>query len=72
MSLIQFLKSSVAPRIRIRKKSGGYIIVDFRDEYIRLPDGTVIPRNRIIQIDTERKVVVYLDENNVLREAKYA
>lgn len=50
----------------------GYIIVDFRDDYIQLPDGTLIPRNKILHVDTQRKVIVYLDDLGRVREASYA
>lgn len=73
---MQKLKQSIKlllPKIKIRKKRRkDYIIVDFRDEYIKLPSGRVVPRDRVLHIDTEKKVIVFLDENNVVREENYA
>jgi len=61
------------PKVKIRKKrKKDYIVVDFRDEYIKLPSGRIVPRDRILHIDTEKKVIVFLDENNVVREEGYA
>ena len=70
MALQQLLRVTV-PKIKISSRGGNYIIVDFRDEYIRLPNGLVIPKDRIVHIDTERKVILFLDEKNMLREARY-
>jgi len=72
MSLKQKLKSIFSPRIKLPgKKKGEYIVIDFRDEYIKLPDGTMIPKSRILQIDTERKVIVYLDSDGSIKEVSY-
>jgi len=72
VSLKQLISSIFGPAKKVRfKTKGGYLIVDFRDEYVKLPSGEVIPKNRIVNIDTERKVIIYLDDNNMLREAKY-
>jgi len=57
---------------RRRRLRRDFVIVDFRDQYIKLPDGRVIPKERILTIDTDRKVIVYLDENYMVREARYA
>jgi len=69
MKLVQLLKS--VGKVKLRRKKGGYLVIDFRDEYIKLPGGAIIPKERILNIDTEKKVIVYLDENNIVREAKY-
>jgi len=72
MSLKQKLKSIFSPRVKLpTKKKGEYVVVDFRDEYIKLPDGTTIPKSRILQIDTERKVIVYLDSDGSIKEVSY-
>jgi len=61
---------AIARRIKA-KTPRGYIIVDFKDNYIQLPDGTVIPRDRILHIDTQRKAIVYIDELGRIKEASY-
>jgi len=69
--MLKTLQKRIGKKIKLRKKNGGYIIVDFREDMIRLPSGLIIPKNRILHIDTEKKIIVYLDENNMVREEKY-
>ena len=67
--ITQLLKKAVG-KIKIGRGSW-YMIVDLRTETIRLPDGTIIPRDRIISIDTARKVIVFIDKDGKIREVKY-
>ncbi len=68
LSLLQKL----AERILIRSKPGMWIVIDLREDAIRLPDGTRIRREDIVAIDPERKVIIYRDPSGMIREARYA
>ncbi len=69
---LKLVQSGLFSRVGLRKRRGKrYTVVDFRDEHIQLPSGEIIPKNSIISIDTSRKVVVYKDHNDMLREASY-
>lgn len=58
-------------RRRGRRRRREFVVVDFRDQYVKLPNGKIIPKERILSIDTERKVIVYLDDDYTVREASY-
>lgn len=68
LSLLKQLASKVA----YRRRDGGWVVVDFRDEVIRLPSGEVVRKEDIISIDTERKVIVFRDRWGRIREEPYA
>ncbi len=53
------------------KGDKGITVIDFRRGYVALPGGDVIPADRIVKVDTERGVVVYIDYDGTLREAPY-
>ena len=69
--MLKLLKKMRIPGVMVRGRKG-YIVIDFTDDYIRLPSGEYIPRDRILHIDTERKIIIYLGDNNELKEARYA
>jgi len=58
--------------LRTRRSPDAWILIDLREDAIRLPDGTTIRREDIISIDTQRKVIIYRDKFGRIREANYA
>ena len=53
------------------RTDGGYMIVDLRDEVIRLPDGKIIRKEDILTIDTQKGVIIYRDRDGSIKEVPY-
>ncbi|MEM1606419.1 MAG: hypothetical protein QXW41_09265 [Fervidicoccaceae archaeon] len=45
-------------------------VIDLTDRNVVYIDGKPIPRNNILSIDTERKIIIYIDTDGKLKQAK--
>jgi len=54
-----------------KKKEEAPVILDFRRNTVKLPNGEIIPRDNILSIDTTNHIIVYIDNNKEIKELKY-
>lgn len=55
-----------AKRIRI-----GYVVIDLTRDSILLPNGEIIPKENILGIDVQKKIIIYKGEDGKIHEIEY-
>ena len=58
-------------RKKKKRLKAGYLVVDFSDDGVWVGN-TFIPRNSILSIDTERKIILFKDVDGAIKEISYA
>ena len=48
------------------------VVIDLREEYVRLPNGKRIPRRNIISVDHEKGIIVYIDRDGTIKREVFA
>jgi len=47
------------------------VVIDVRGDYVRLPNGKRVPRDRVISIDYEKGVIVYIDRDGSIKTERF-